>query len=86
MGSLSKKKQMERDLDENLCCNPLRKRRCGKADIEVYLIYRGQRFPICHSCWGKLAKKDWTEEDSKEEFVYEPLEGLDESTLERKKK
>ena len=74
-----KERQRQKDLEKSLCCNPFRKRRCGNADIEVYLMYKRETLPICHSCWGKLSKKDWTEKDFKEEFVYRPcteIEGL----------
>jgi len=69
---LNKKKQKQSDIENRLCVNPFRKRRCGKADIETYLLYKGEQLPICRSCWKKISILDWDENDSKEEFVYKP--------------
>lgn len=78
---VSKRKRRQLDIKQGLCCNPKRTRRCGKADIVVYI----KELPICSKCWKGLADKDWTEEDSKEAFVYVPcIEGIE--TKEFKKK
>lgn len=39
----------------------LRLRRCDNQDVEVYIMFKGERLPICHKCWGKIATMpfDW---------------------------
>jgi len=39
------------------CQNPWNKK-CGNHDIEVYILLKGERVPICRSCWKKIAEKD----------------------------
>lgn len=58
MGRLSKKKQKENDIRDFLCCNPFRKRRCGRANIAVEIMYKGEKLPICGLCWVKISKGD----------------------------
>ena len=38
------------------CRNPWNGK-CRSTDIEVYVMYKGRRLPICRSCWTKLAEK-----------------------------
>ena len=28
-------------------------------DIELDIIYRGEKLPICHKCWEEIAKSDY---------------------------
>jgi len=63
---LSKKRQREKDIESGLyCCNPFRKRCCRNADIEVFIFYKGEKLPICHSCWKKISKTEqgWKSND-----------------------
>jgi hypothetical protein len=39
------------------CQNPWHKD-CRSNDIEVYIIVKGEKRPICRRCWGKIADKD----------------------------
>lgn len=39
------------------CRNPWQKE-CKENDIEVYILFRGERLPICRRCWSKLVDKD----------------------------
>ncbi|MGB9958899.1 MAG: hypothetical protein ACPLKQ_00030 [Candidatus Bathyarchaeales archaeon] len=39
------------------CKNPWN-RECQNEDIEVYIFFRGDKLPICRSCWSKIAEKD----------------------------
>lgn len=39
------------------CRNPWDKT-CNSSDIEVYILIKGDRLPICKGCWGKLAEKE----------------------------
>lgn len=39
------------------CKNPWNGK-CENNDIELYIIFRGERKPICKQCWSKLAEKD----------------------------
>lgn len=34
-----------------------------KTDIEVFIVYKGDRLPICRRCWSKIAetKIEWGE-------------------------
>lgn len=32
---------------------------CSSADIAVYIMHKGERLPICDSCWGELADSMW---------------------------
>jgi len=36
------------------CKNPWNKE-CNNSDIEVYIIFRGEKIPICRCCWDKIA-------------------------------
>lgn len=83
---VSKRKQKQLDLENELCCNPFRKRRCGRADIPVYIMWEGEKLPICSKCWKIIAGKDWIEEDSKVEFVYVPcIEGIKTKKFKKKR-
>jgi len=31
---------------------------CKGRDIEVYILFKGERLPICRRCWSKIANKD----------------------------
>jgi hypothetical protein len=39
------------------CKNPWH-RECKDGNIEVYILFRGERLPICRRCWTRLADKD----------------------------
>lgn len=39
------------------CRNPWRKD-CKENDIEVYIHIKGEKLPICRTCWDKIADKD----------------------------
>ncbi|MEM3622702.1 MAG: hypothetical protein QXZ02_00440 [Candidatus Bathyarchaeia archaeon] len=39
------------------CKNPWNKE-CKSSDIEVYILFRGEKLPICRRCWSRIANKD----------------------------
>jgi hypothetical protein len=39
------------------CRNPWNKE-CKNDDIEVYIVFKGDKLPICRRCWSKIAEKD----------------------------
>jgi hypothetical protein len=39
------------------CRNPWNKE-CKNGDIEVYILFKGEKLPICRRCWGRIADKD----------------------------
>ncbi|MCK4424212.1 hypothetical protein KAU93_00895 [Candidatus Bathyarchaeota archaeon] len=39
------------------CRNPWNGR-CKNTDITVYILFRGEKLPICRRCWRKIAEKD----------------------------
>jgi len=41
------------------CRNPLFKCKSKTPEeIEVYIIYKGRKYPICKDCWVKIADSD----------------------------
>jgi hypothetical protein len=39
------------------CRNPWNGK-CRNTDIEVFIVYKGDRLPICRRCWSKIAETD----------------------------
>jgi hypothetical protein len=39
------------------CRNPWNGR-CRNMDIEVFILYKGFRLPICRRCWSKIANSN----------------------------
>ena len=39
------------------CKNPWH-RECKDGNIEVYILFRGERLPICRRCWSRIVDKD----------------------------
>jgi len=39
------------------CRNPWDKE-CKNEDIEVYIVFKGEKLPICKRCWSRIAEKD----------------------------
>jgi len=39
------------------CKNPW-KSDCENENIKLYIIYRGEKLPICQCCWESIADKD----------------------------
>ncbi|MEM2939350.1 MAG: hypothetical protein QXU95_03645, partial [Candidatus Bathyarchaeia archaeon] len=39
------------------CLNPWNDN-CGNTDIALYIMYKGERIPICWRCWSKISRKD----------------------------
>jgi len=39
------------------CKNPWNGK-CRNTDIEVFIVYKGDRLPICRHCWSKIAESD----------------------------
>lgn len=37
---------------------------CTNTNITVYIVYRGERLPICSNCWDTIAESEaeWGEE------------------------
>ena len=48
--------ESERLRREN-CMNPWNGK-CANTDIVLYILYKGNRFPICHACWETISSKD----------------------------
>jgi hypothetical protein len=44
------------------CKNPWNGK-CRNTDIEVFILYNGDRLPICRRCWSKIATSniEWGE-------------------------
>jgi hypothetical protein len=40
------------------CKNPW-KRECTNTDVEVYILFKGEKRPICRHCWGKLSEQEF---------------------------
>jgi len=51
-------------VEEEKCGNPWARRPCGRRDIAVYIIVNGEKIPICHECWRRIANsnREWGEE------------------------
>ena len=47
------------------CRNPWNGR-CRNTDVEVYILYKDSRLPICRRCWSKIADSniEWGEPSS----------------------
>jgi len=47
------------------CKNPWNEK-CKNTEIELYIIYKGVKHPICSCCWDTLAEKtfEWAEPSS----------------------
>ncbi|MEM2118206.1 MAG: hypothetical protein QW386_04225 [Candidatus Bathyarchaeia archaeon] len=39
------------------CKNPWNKE-CKNPNIEVYILFKGEKTPICKRCWNRLADKE----------------------------
>lgn len=39
------------------CRSPLR-RKCGREDIAVYIVFGGRILPICRRCWKEISRSD----------------------------
>ncbi len=39
------------------CLNPWNGE-CASTNIVLYIIYKGKRLPICHTCWEAISSKD----------------------------
>jgi hypothetical protein len=39
------------------CRNPWNGK-CRNMDVEVFIVYKGDRLPICRRCWSKIAETD----------------------------
>jgi len=39
------------------CTNPWNGK-CQNTDIEVLILYKGVRLPICRRCWSKIANSN----------------------------
>jgi len=44
-------------LSSEKCKNPWNGK-CNSTEIELYIIYKGRRLPICHKCWSEIAEKE----------------------------
>lgn len=38
------------------CCENPWNQNCKRDDIELYIVVKGERKPICRHCWGKIAE------------------------------
>jgi hypothetical protein len=49
------------------CRNPWNGK-CQNTDIEVFILYKGDRLPICRRCWSKIAESniEWGEQSKPE--------------------
>lgn len=39
------------------CKNPW-KDKCKSENIKLYIMFKGEKLPICRQCWSNLAEKD----------------------------
>jgi hypothetical protein len=39
------------------CKNPW-KHNCKSENIKLYILFKGEKLPICRQCWSTLADKD----------------------------
>jgi hypothetical protein len=39
------------------CRNPWNGK-CENTDIQVYILYRGEKLPICSRCWSEICETD----------------------------
>lgn len=64
--------KMDKMVKYECCMNPWNGE-CGNTDIEVYVLFRGDKFPICRSCWSKIAESEieWSYEDTPSKWVSE---------------
>ena len=46
------KSEMER------CLNPWNGG-CESTDIAIYIMYKGNKIPLCWKCWRKISRKDF---------------------------
>jgi len=53
----STKKGFTSSMRVERCRNPWNGR-CKSTDIELYIMYKGVKLPICRSCWTMLAEKN----------------------------
>jgi len=50
--------EMEEALSKaEFCGNPWNPN-CESSEIELYIMYKGAKVPICRSCWQELAETD----------------------------
>jgi hypothetical protein len=42
------------------CKNPW-KQKCKSENIKLYILFKGEKLPICRQCWSSIAEKnvDW---------------------------
>ena len=50
------------------CLNPWNGSLCLNTDIEVYILYKDERLPICRRCWKEIGESslEWTNTKEKE--------------------
>jgi hypothetical protein len=39
------------------CQNPW-KDKCKSGDIKLYILFKGEKLPICNNCWSKIAEQE----------------------------
>jgi len=44
-------------LEKERCMNPWNGR-CTSTDIALYIMYKGERLPICLRCWRSISAKN----------------------------
>jgi len=46
------------------CRNPWNGK-CENTDIQLYILYHGEKLPICSKCWSEICESDleWGEEE-----------------------
>lgn len=51
---------------------------CQNTDIQLYIIYRGERLPICARCWSEICESDleWGEERTGKDEGLKSIEGV----------
>ncbi|RJS75949.1 hypothetical protein CW712_02960 [Candidatus Bathyarchaeota archaeon] len=43
--------------DSETCMNPWNGK-CSNTDIALYIVFKGNRLPICRKCWEEISSKD----------------------------
>lgn len=39
------------------CKNPWNGK-CKNANIKLYIVFKGEKLPICRQCWSRMADRD----------------------------
>jgi hypothetical protein len=40
------------------CKNPWKESQCKNEEIKLYIMFKGEKTPICRQCWNNIADQD----------------------------